>query len=188
MCRGTVTRGRAKDAQAPVPPAPDRPPNRLLAPERHTCLLRTFTAAAGGTGNSSCGQATCAAAASSCAMHCSLLNTAVTAGDSVSPQGLTCASVRRIWVEPLAAQNMQIVTSCGQLSGQAAGEGRHTALMADKDPRRLITIASRPPPAVRGRVDGGGGALPALPRRRFELGKAQGYQEIVLFQSTLHFI
>ena len=121
-------------------------------------------------------------------MYCSPLNASVVAADLQSAEALTCASVRRIWVEPLAAQNMQIVTSCGQLSGQAAGEGRHTALMADKDPRRLITIASRPPPAVRGRVDGGGGALPALPRRPFELGKAQGYQEIVLFQFTLHFI
>ena len=92
-------------------------------------------------------------------MHCSLLNASVLAADLQCAEALTCASVRRIWVEPLAAQNMQIVTSCGQLSGQAAGEGRHTALMADKDPRRLITIASRPPPAVRGRVDGGGGAL-----------------------------
>ena len=92
-------------------------------------------------------------------MHCSLLNASVTAGGLVSPQGLTCASVRRIWVEPLATQNMQIVTSCGQLSGQDAGEGGHTILMSDKDPRWPVTIAPRPPRTVRGSVVGGGEAL-----------------------------
>ena len=154
-----MTRGRATDAHAPVPPAPDRPPNRVPAPKRHTCLLRMFTAAAGGIGTSSCGQAPCAAAASSCAMQYSLLNASVAAGVLQSAEALTCASVRRIWVEPLATQNMQIVTSCGQLSGQDAGEGGHTTLMSDKDPRWPITTAPRPPRTVRGSVEGGGEAL-----------------------------
>ena len=92
-------------------------------------------------------------------MQYSLLNASGVVAVLQVAEALTRASVRRIWVEPLATQNMQIMRQCRQISGQAAGLRGNMALMADKDPRWPITIAPRRPRTVRGSVEGGGEAL-----------------------------